>query len=283
MNKTPLFSILVANYNNGNFIEDCFKSILKQTYNNWEIVIVDDASTDLSNKIYEKFKDDQRFRFFKNGNNKGCGYTKRKCIELAKGVICGFLDPDDIIIETSIKRMVEEHLKHPMASMIYSNYYLCNESLEIIKKSSNEAHDNKKFIVGKMPNPFTTFKKEFYKTTQGINEKYKRAIDRDLVLKLEEVGDVIKIEDYLYYYRINPNSISMDSNRFKSSYWTWQARFDACERRNIDKESMFEMVSLALLPDQKDNPLKRTLDYRVGHFILYPFRLIQQIIMKNIK
>jgi glycosyltransferase involved in cell wall biosynthesis len=53
-----LFSVLIANYNNGLYLEECLRSIFAQTYTNWEIVIVDDASTDNSSNIYEKFIED---------------------------------------------------------------------------------------------------------------------------------------------------------------------------------------------------------------------------------
>ncbi|MBE0639808.1 MAG: glycosyltransferase family 2 protein, partial [Bacteroidales bacterium] len=85
----PLFSALIANYNNGQYLEECLQSIFAQTHENWEIVIVDDASTDSSHAVYEKHKSDSRIRILKNDKNRGCGYTKRKCVENAKGDICG--------------------------------------------------------------------------------------------------------------------------------------------------------------------------------------------------
>ena len=88
-----LFSILIANYNNGRYLQEAIDSVLAQTYTNWEIVLVDDKSTDQSFEIYEKYKDDYRFRFFYNDQNMGCGYTKRRCVSMAKGDLCGFLDP----------------------------------------------------------------------------------------------------------------------------------------------------------------------------------------------
>lgn len=82
----PLFSLLIANYNNGKFFQDCYNSIMAQTYSNWEVIIVDDASTDNSVAIIKKIiGDDTRFKVYENPENKGCGFTKRKCAELATG------------------------------------------------------------------------------------------------------------------------------------------------------------------------------------------------------
>lgn len=76
---TPLFSILIAQYNNGKYFEDCYKSIMAQTYPNWEAIIVDDCSTDDSVEQMRKIVgNDPRFKIFVNEENKGCGYTKRR-------------------------------------------------------------------------------------------------------------------------------------------------------------------------------------------------------------
>lgn len=55
MNEHPLFSVLIANHNNGRFLEECLQSIFSQTYTNWEIIIVDDASSDNNTDIYLEF------------------------------------------------------------------------------------------------------------------------------------------------------------------------------------------------------------------------------------
>src|SRR5690554_4791645 len=119
MKNNPLFSILIAQYNNGHFFNDCYKSILEQTYANWEVIIVDDASTDDSLKVIKDIiKDDSRFKLFTNDTNKGCGYTKRKCAALATGEISGFLDPDDTLEPIALEKMVEIHLNHPEVSIV---------------------------------------------------------------------------------------------------------------------------------------------------------------------
>jgi glycosyltransferase involved in cell wall biosynthesis len=74
--------------------------------------------------------DDTRFKFYQNSENKGCGFTKRRCAELATGEICAFLDPDDAITEEALTIMVAEHEKFPNASMVYSKHYFCDENLK---------------------------------------------------------------------------------------------------------------------------------------------------------
>ncbi len=94
----PQFSILIANYNNGKYLEEALQSVFQQTCTDWEIVLVDDCSTDgLSEQIYAQYADDNRIHIYRNEKNMGCGYTKRRCAELATGKWCVYLDPDDML------------------------------------------------------------------------------------------------------------------------------------------------------------------------------------------
>ena len=78
MSDTPLFSVLIANYNNGCYLTEAVDSVRGQSYDHWEIVIVDDASTDNSDEVFEELSKDSRIRVFHNDRNHGAGYTKLK-------------------------------------------------------------------------------------------------------------------------------------------------------------------------------------------------------------
>lgn len=214
LKESPLFSVLVANYNNGQYLEECLQSIFAQTYQNWEIVIVDDASADNSHAIYEKYKTDPRIRILKNDKNRGCGYTKRKCVEYAEGDICGFVDPDDIITNNAIGTMINLHQFHPLHSIIYSTHYNCNQYLEPegIAEQVGQIPEGKKSWMIKRPiiSQFATFKRELYFKTYGIFPWLPKAVDKSLYYNLEESGPVLFINQPLYYYRHHDNSISLN-------------------------------------------------------------------------
>lgn len=278
-NSTPLFSVLIANYNNGEFLRQCVDSILNQSYKNIEVVVVDDCSTDaISEKVYEYLKSDARVKIFANETNRGVAFTKKRCVELAQGEICGFVDPDDALAQDAIRLMVKEHLQFLDCSMVYSDFYMCNEHLEILRQEVQPYLNDLTLMVGKMPNHFTTFKRVKYNKTAGISDKFRCAVDRDMVLKLEETGTVKHIGKFLYYYRIHTNAISQNKNAYKAIYWTWEARFDACERRNSDKEKMFCEVSLAL----KERSLKHSTEYKTGKVILLPLKIMKAVFQKGL-
>lgn len=241
--NSPLFSILIAQYNNGRYFEDCYKSIIAQTYQNWEVIIVDDCSTDISTALMmELIGDDSRFKIFSNEANRGCGYTKRRCAELAEGEICGFLDPDDAITRDALEIMVNEHLNHNDASLVYSNFIYCDEHLmedRIHFQKSAAEKDSPFFNIEGEISHFSTFKKSFYTATSGIDPFYRRAVDQDLYLKLYEAGSVVYIDKNLYLYRVHEGGISTNNNAEKALQWKKLAVLESAKRRNIDIESLF--------------------------------------------
>ena len=241
----PLFSVLVANFNSEKYIDDCIKSVISQTYENWELIFLDDGSTDHSIEIIQNYANyESRIKIFTNDTNKGCGFTKRKCIDLCSGEICGFLDSDDLLAESALQIMIDHHSDNPNSSLIISNFYICDELLVHKQPNIYQFKDSKDFLlIGFGVNHFASFKRSCYMQTLGINTAFMLAEDRDLYLKLEEVGTVDLIDDFLYYYRLSQNSVSNNQNVYKAEYWGWMARFDACKRRGLVEEEIFSLIS----------------------------------------
>lgn len=236
----PLFSVLIANYNNTRFIEAALESVFRQTYTNWEVIIVDDGSNDNARDFYRTLSSNNRIHIYFNESNMGCGYTKRRCAELADGEICGFLDPDDALTEDALYDMVQAHSEHPNASLISSQFIYCDSELRSTAKWHRYQNLQKSYLESStgIITHFATFKKMFYLQTSGINARYKRAVDQDLYLKLEEVGEIETISKHHYYYRIHINGLSTLDAATKAFQWDVVARYEACQRRNIDFDSI---------------------------------------------
>jgi hypothetical protein len=135
--------------------------------------------------------------------------------------------------------MVNAHRNNPEASIISSKYYFTDLQLNIIKECGHGSEiptQHSYLTMGKGAiTHFTSFKTAKYSQTVGINEKFKRAVDQDLYLKLEEVGKHVFINEFFYLYRINENSISANENVFKAAYWHFRAKKDAYYRRKQQK------------------------------------------------
>ena len=100
-----LVSIIMPSYNTGKYIEESIRSVLAQTYENWELIIVDDCSTDDSDAIVEAFSD-PRIRYLKNPVNSGAAVSRNWGLREAKGRWVAFLDSDDSWHPEKLERQI---------------------------------------------------------------------------------------------------------------------------------------------------------------------------------
>lgn len=247
----PLVSILIANFNNGEFITDTLDSARNQKYSNIEIIIVDDGSTDNSINIIDNYIKDHgsvQIKLFKNDDNKGCGRVKRQCIELSNGQYFAFLDPEDTITSDAIEKLVAIHEQSDSYSIVYSTHFLCNSKLEIQRISSwpGKIPDGQSNLTstGGHISAFAMCKRKDYNLTTGINPTYYVAEDMDLYLKMEEVAPVFYLDEPLYFYRKHDHNTSWNIlSKQNNYYWSYQASLAAYRRRKKDKKNNIDNLS----------------------------------------
>lgn len=232
------FSVLIANYNNGKFFKDCYDSILAQEYGNWEVVIIDDRSTDNSVEIIKNIVgNDGRFKLYENDANYGVGVTKAKLIEDATGDVCGYLDPDDIIKPNAIKSAVEVLQKKKDVVLTYSRLAKCDQNLNILSefKSAMQVPNGQEtfFNFPIQIAPFVAFRRDVYLKGKKINPELKIAEDQDLYFKMYEVGKVHFINQTDYLYRAHAGGISQNDNKAKSYSYYARSIWEAMQRRNL--------------------------------------------------
>ncbi len=110
-----LVSIVMPSYNTSQYIAESIQSVLKQTYSNWELLIVDDCSPDDTDEVVKPFLADSRIRFFKNEKNSGAAVSRNKALREAKGRWIAFLDSDDLWMPEKLEKQVkfmEENVYH---------------------------------------------------------------------------------------------------------------------------------------------------------------------------
>lgn len=101
-----LVSIVMPSYNTGQFIAESIKSVLAQTYTNWELIIVDDCSDDNTDYVVETFLTDSRIRYIKNERNSGAAVSRNRALREAKGKWIAFLDSDDLWMSSKLKKQI---------------------------------------------------------------------------------------------------------------------------------------------------------------------------------
>ena len=103
--EAGLVSIIMPSYNTASFIEETIQSVLNQTYTNWELIIVDDCSTDNTDEVLENIKD-SRIRYFKNDKNSGAAVSRNKALREAKGQWIAYLDSDDLWMPEKLEKQI---------------------------------------------------------------------------------------------------------------------------------------------------------------------------------
>ena len=227
--QRPLVSILIPFKNTASYLEDCLESILKQTLTNWELLIVDDGSTDDSRTIVEKYTDkDSRIRLF-NNQGKGIIEALRTAYSHAKGIFITRMDSDDIMMENKLtelqKSLQTQGTGHLAIGKVryfseagigdgYKNYEDWLNSL--IAKGANFDEIYKECVI---PSPcWMVYKTDFDKCGGFTPNTYPE--DYDLAFRFFKYGlKCITIDEVLHLWRDYPVRTSrIDVNYAENSF-----------------------------------------------------------------
>lgn len=143
LNGEELVSVIMPNYNGGEFIKHAVNSVINQTYKNWELIFVDDCSTDNSLEIIEELRQqDKRIKVYKNSENKGAATSRNIALEQACGRFIAFLDADDM--------WYSDKLNQQLAFMSQNDVAFCCTAYEVIDAEGNKTSEYypKKEIFG---------------------------------------------------------------------------------------------------------------------------------------
>jgi glycosyltransferase involved in cell wall biosynthesis len=220
--QNPLISICIPNYNYEKFIGETIESVLKQTYKNFELVIVDNGSTDASVKIIESYQD-SRIRLYKNDSNIPVYENINKAQNLAKGELVAILHSDDKYEADFLENIVTAYNKHPDQKVFVTGVFLFHheENKVIIQrpfesgglKTKDEVLLNllKVNNIGNGVN--VVYHRDCLQTAGLFSDKYRYSADLDLWFRLSSHHDFIYIPKILTYYRIHNSNLSHTVNK----------------------------------------------------------------------
>jgi len=130
----PFFSIIISTYNRSFFLDKAIKSVISQSYKNWELIIVDDGSTDNTNEVVGKYINDSRIKYWYQQNQERC-VARNKGIKESQGEYICFLDSDDYFLECHLQNLHDKLSVEGDGRIIYfSKSYIYNVVLNIMEK-----------------------------------------------------------------------------------------------------------------------------------------------------
>ena len=129
-----LVSIIMPSYNTGCFIKETIESVLAQSYPTWELIIVDDCSTDNTDEVVIQYLADERIRYIKNDTNSGAAVSRNRALREAKGKWIAFLDSDDLWEADKLQKQII-FMKDNGYHFSYTNYVEIDEESKVNGKS----------------------------------------------------------------------------------------------------------------------------------------------------
>lgn len=121
-----LVSIIMPSYNTGRFIKETIESVLAQSYSAWELIIVDDCSTDNTDDVVNQYLADERIRYIKNDTNSGAAVSRNRALREAKGKWIAFLDSDDLWEPEKLQKQIS-FMRDNGYHFSYTNYIEIDE------------------------------------------------------------------------------------------------------------------------------------------------------------
>lgn len=277
-----LISIIIPCYNQGAYIQDAIDSVLAQTYTNWEIIIVDDGSTEV--ETIQKLKSIEINNvsiYFQQ--NRGVSVARNFGAAKAIGDYLLFLDGDDKIGNQYLQSAAEALLANPNLNYVYCDIQEFGNSNNY---RSIEMLDLKKTLLYNQTHVSGIIKKDLWLSSKGFDENFKEGWeDWDFIITLLKIGiEYYKIPKGLLNYRILNNS--RDTNAVNTHHKFLKNKIYLKhiesyieyygEPLNVLRKVELHQSEISQL-NQKANNIYNTHSYKLGSFFLFPFKLIKKV------
>lgn len=216
-----LVSIIMPSWNTGRFIGESIQSVLNQTYKNWELIIVDDCSTDNTDEIVTSF-DDERIRYFRNDKNSGAALTRNKAMREARGEWIAFLDSDDLWMPEKLEKQLS-FMKENGYTFSFTEYEKIDEEskpLNIYVSGPEKVNKHKMYNYDYIGQLTMIYNAKVFGLIQIKDIKKNNDYAIRLQLFRKKGACCYLLKENLAKYRIRKNSISHDkiSKKLKSHF-----------------------------------------------------------------
>ena len=218
----PSISIIMSVYNGEQFLNESIKSILNQTYTDFEFIITNDCSTDNSKDIIQEFaKKDSRIKFIDNKKNLGLAQSLNNMIKISKAKYIARMDADDIALQNRFEKQMKIIQNNPDIDVVFTGTMLIDKfgndicrswKPKSIKKILQDLQYN-----NYIPHPSIIIKKLTLAEFDNYDTKFGTGQDRDLWIKMRDKRvKFYYLREILLKYRLNPQSVRANA---KDRYW----------------------------------------------------------------
>ena len=219
----PLVSVIIPNYNHARYLEQRLDSVFNQTYLNFEVIILDDCSTDNSLDVINRYTDNPHLsQIVINETNSGSVFKQwKKGFGLAKGEWIWIAESDDYCELNFLAELMAEIQRHENVVVAYSNYVKCDEEANILSRSKeqkNRCFDGGKFVRRRLARACVignasgaVFRKSVLERVSEKYLTYKSTGDYQFWSEVAACGNVVKVWKNLSYWRQSAQSVTGNS------------------------------------------------------------------------
>ncbi len=208
-------SIIIPAYNAGRFIAETMDSVINQTYKDWELIIINDGSTDNTLNIIEAYSKKEARISFVTKNNSGVSDTRNKGIDKAKGEFIAFLDADDVWLPENLQKKIEYLKKHPDVDFVFSNMLQADKNLQNqipapLGKDKTIFEDLLLWNGEVIPGPCSNLvvRKKCLDSGIRFDPALTTIADQNFTVQLAAKHKGKLIKEFLWVYRVLPGSMS---------------------------------------------------------------------------
>lgn len=225
--STPKLSVTVLNYNYGHFLRNCLDSILAQSFRDFEVILINDKSTDDSLEVIRPYLADPRVRLVDHQENKGFSFSLLEGAELSRGEYISVISADDWVVSpNAFALQVARFEQHPDVVMAFSDYglYADETTLTHVSRAAEAGYVRpgleafQDFLLKGYPqHSGTMIRKSAYVALGGYDPQLRWSVDAQMWLGLCHFGAVAYVDQMLYAYRRHPSSMSKDPTALRNA------------------------------------------------------------------
>jgi glycosyltransferase involved in cell wall biosynthesis len=275
----PFFSIIIPVFNRSTFIKPAIESVITQSFTNWELVIVDDASTDDSVSVIEQYcASDSRIKLLKQDYNQERGAARNKGINHSKGTYICFLDSDDAFCPNHLQCFLDAIERDSKPSLFFTNSYLVVNDAPKIEKivPAIEGWNIFDYLLIYTPNPARVCISKSILNDFQFDPTIPGLEDIDLWLRIVTAYPIKHIKSFTNIYNVHQGSYSLgDAKRFENELRNFTYIFNKSElqgklpfwgKRRLLSMCCFHLSQQAMIAKSKSNAFR----YALRSLLLFP-------------
>ena len=206
MITTPKVSVIIPTYNYGHYVAEAIQSVLEQTFQDFELIVVDDGSTDDTEQVVAQFGDALQYIY---QHNRGYAAARNVAIQQSRGTILAFLDADDMWLPQKLAVQVDYFERHLEVGVVSASYYHIDAHGKVTGKGPHTPQAQGWLFERLLTQgnfiamPTVAIRRQCFETVGLFDESLKTTVDWDLWLRLSSTYPFGYIDQYLAQYRLH--------------------------------------------------------------------------------